>query len=539
MPGPGSSGRRRFLTPLLALAFLAGVTELPYANGRRSARAGHHYDGLIAHSDDLHAYLSFARQSSEGRLLFENRYAPEAHRPVFFNLEWLVVGWAMRWLGDPAVLTAWRLAGLALLVFGFWTLSGVLPRYEARLIALVLFGLGGGFGWVAELVRTLAPTESMNPVPSPSMDMGGFGLHPFVQMLQNPHFATAHGLVLLALAFLVRGERTGQTSAYALAGAMALLACLSRPYELLAFTLVVPTLHLVSPSILDRRRLGQRALVLLILAPAWLPVWVIWTAPSYRPLAQQGQMPVVSFSAHLLALGVCVVLITARVVRDRGLPLRTAEDRLLLIWGATIFLLVHANRFTAALAYSPQLMITSMGPLVLLAVPVIAGDDRPRSARPWLPVAILALALPSSAIVLAKRFRDAATPYFRFSEGERQAWEWLAAKAQPSDLLLATAESGNRLPRHVSAHVFAGHWTLTPDYARRTAEADAFFQGRLAPEEAAAFIRSWRIDWIWVGPAERSMAGWSRPGFAPGCDEAYRLGGVRILRCPRAREHFE
>ncbi len=539
MVGQGSSGRRRFLAPLLALAFLAGVTELPYANGRRSARAGHHYDGLIAHSDDLHAYLSFARQSAEGRLLFENRYAPEAHRPILFNLEWLVVGWAMRGLGDPAVLTAWRLAGLALLVFGFWTLSGVLPRYEARLIALALFGLGGGFGWVAELAHTLAPSEPFSPVPSLPLDLGGFGLHPFVQMLQNPHFAVPHGLVLFALAFVVRGERTGRTSAYALAGAMALLACLSRPYELLAFTLVLPAFHILSPSVLDLRRLGQRALVLLILAPAWLPVWVIWTAPSYRPLAQQGQMPVVPFSAHLLALGVSVVLITARVVRDRALPLRTPEDRLLLIWGATILLLVHANRFTTALAYSPQLMVTSMGPLVLLAVPVIAGDERPRGARPWLPVAILALALPSSAIVLAMRFRDAAAPYFRFSEGERQAWEWLAAKARPADLVLATAESGNRLPRHVSAHVFAGHWTLTPDYAGRTAEAEAFFQGRLAPEAAARLIRHWRIDWIWVGPAERSMAGWTRADFAPGCNEVYRLRGVRILRCAQAREHVE
>jgi hypothetical protein len=101
------------------------------------------------------------------------------------------------------------------------------------------------------------------------MDQGGFGLHPFVQMLQNPHFSVPHGLVLFALAFLVTGENTGRTSAYAAAGVMAALAGLSRPYELLAFALVVPALHLVSPSILDARRLAQRALVLVLVLPAW------------------------------------------------------------------------------------------------------------------------------------------------------------------------------------------------------------------------------------------------------------------------------
>jgi hypothetical protein len=526
----------RFLPPLLAVVFLAGVTELPYAHGRRAARAGHHYDGLIAYSDDIHAYLSFVRQSADGRFLFENRYAPHTQRPVFFNLEWLLVGKAMRWLGDPAILTAWRLSGVILLVFGFWTLSSLLPRYEARLIALVLFGLGGGFGWLAEGVRALAP-EPDGVLAFLQMDQGGFGLHPFVQMLQNPHFAVPHGLVLFALAFLVTGETTGRTSPYALAGVMALLAGLSRPYELLAFTLVLPALHLVSPTVLDRRRLGQRALVLLILAPAWIPVFVIWTEPSYRPFAQQGRMPVVSLPAHLLGLGVSLILIATRVVRDRGLPLRTPAERVLVLWAAAIFLLVHANRFMTALVFSPQLMITSMGPLVLLAMPVIARDDGPRGGRRfWLPVGILALALPSSAIVLSKRYRDAAQPYFLFSEGERQAWEWLAAKTRPSDLIMVTAESGNRLPRHVSAHVFAGQWAMTPDSGRRKAEAEAFFLGRLAPGEAEAFLRAWGIDWIWVGPAERSMGGSAQGGFAPGCDEAYRLRGVRIFRCQRGSE---
>lgn len=508
---------------LVAAGLLAALTEVPYAHGQAAAGPGRHYDGIVAHSDDIHAYLSFARQARDGRTWFENRYAPAAHRPAFFNLEWLLVGKAWRFVGDPRVLGLWRVAGVFVLVLGFWALSAQsLDSLRARGLALALFGVGGGFGWVVALAGGIDPARTS----SLPMDLGEFGLHPFVQMLQNPHFALPHGLVLWSLAFLAAAERTGRRAAYAAAGAVALAAGLSRPYELAAFGVVVPLLHLASGKLADARGLARRGLVLLMLAPAFWPVVVIWREPEFRSLTGQGLMPPVDPLAYAIGIGVCLLLVALRLVREPGILICDPVDRLLLVWGAVVLVLVQANRVVDALSFSPQLMVTTMAPLVLLAAPVVA-----RAGAPAWPLAlVLSLVLPSSALVLHARMRDAESGFFRYSDGERQAWEWLEARVAPGDLILATAESGNRLPRHVPARVFVGHWTLTPDYAARRAEAEAFFGG-LDAEAARSMLETWGVDWIWIGPRERSLGGLGRRGVPPGCVEPYRLLGVRILRC--------
>jgi hypothetical protein len=182
-------------------------------------------------------------------------------------------------------------------------------------------------------------------------------------------------------------------------------------------------------------------------------------------------------------------------------------------------------------------MVTVLGPIVLLAVPAVI-DDRARPGASlsgaWRVVLVVVLALPSSGIVIHARYGDAQSGFFRYSEAERLAREWLEARVRPGDLILGTAETGNRLPRYVPARVFVGHWTLTPDYGARLAEAEAFFGGRLTDEAARSFLEQWGVDWIWVGPGERARGGLGRQGSAPGCAEAYRLLGIRILRCGAA-----
>ena len=131
---------------------------------------------------------------------------------------------------------------------------------------------------------------------------------------------------------------------------------------------------------------------------------------------------------------------------------------------------------------------------------------------------ILALALPSSAITVYRRGWEAKTYAHLFvSDGEQKAWKWIAERVDASDVVLATAPSSLRLPRHVPAHVVAGHWTLSPEYERHSAETLAFFQGRGTADEAAEFLRRFGVDWIWVGPcgagAGRKEGGRLRAGL--------------------------
>ena len=515
------------LPPLLAAALVLAATEIPYAVARASAPPGSSFAGFISNSEDIHAYFSFARQAAEGRWLFENRYAPASHDPAYFNLEWLVVGWCVRLFGDPGAFLVWRAAGALLLASGFWALTSAFDRKSVRLFALALFSLGGGLGWVL-------PTAHMLHVPIAAAwrALGSFpytdqswGVQPFVQVLSNPHFSTVTGLVLLSLALLVRAERTRRATTYVAAGCVALLACLSRPYELLLFLAVVPALHLLSGEIADVRAGARRACTLLVLAPALWPISVIARNPSFHTWPGGAEMPVVPLAGYLVLLGPAVLVLLVRILHARSLPFREPAERVMLLWLAAALVLSQANRITDAIPYSPQILISCMAPVVMLAVPAVAG-------RAWLAALVLALALPSSAITIARRCHEATVfPSLFVTDGEREAWTWLAREARPSDLILATETSGNRLPRHVSAHVVAGHWVWTPASRQRQGETIAYFSGRMRPEAAAAYVRDLGVDWVWVGPPERKLGGSDEPGFAPGCTPCYDRLGVRIYRC--------
>lgn len=246
-------------------------------------------------------------------------------------------------------------------------------------------------------------------------------------------------------------------------------------------------------------------------------------------------MPVVPLAAYAVMLGVPAVVLAARVFADRRLRLRDPTARVMWVWVAEVLVLSQANRFTRSLPYSPQILVTCMGPIVMLAVPAVTGSLWPAGGSPrrgWVAVLVLALSLPSSAIVIVRKIREARSdPVYFVSDGERAAWEWLAHRVQPCDVVLAAARSSERLPRHVSAHVVAGHWAVSPDYVRREAEARAFFQGRLPPRAAAEYLRHYGVDWIWVGPEERALGAFDRDGFAPGCEPCYEQLGVRLYRC--------
>ena len=301
----------------MAAILIFGLTELPYVAARRAAPEGQVFDGLIAYPGEIHAYLSFARQAAEGRLLFENRYAPEAHVPAYFNLEWLLLGWAMRLFGDLPALVVWRAAGVGILILGFWLLSRRFLCASDRLLALAVFGLGGGSGWI---LRAAAQC-GLFPVSPETLALYHvdlvWGVQPFVQMLLNPHFSFPHGFVLLSLAALVAAEEKARTSLYAVAGVLALCACASRPYELTAFFALLPLLHVFSGSVGDLRRAAQRALFLLVLLPASVPAAMLVFHPSFRSWSTQGVIPPLPVLGYVILLGLPGIAVVLRVGRGR------------------------------------------------------------------------------------------------------------------------------------------------------------------------------------------------------------------------------
>jgi hypothetical protein len=522
---------RRAAFPLLLAALLFAVTEAPYARGRASSPPGSEFVGHLYYFDDLNMYFSFIRQAADGHLLFVDRLTYVAHRPVFFNLEWLGVGRAMRVLAgsDNAAFVLWRASGIAALVFGFAAFAaaaGVDGR--RRRLALVLFLTGGGFGW---LVQALELTQAIPRLDGPwhylKLDLMA-GLHPFVQALLNPHFSLPHGLLLLLLALFLRAEASGRASTYAGAAAAAILCGLSRPYDLIALWAAIPVYHLSSPDRFDHRRLFRRALPLAATAPLLAYYALLFGRhPVFRWWASQGEMAPIPLVFHVLALGLVGVVAAVRLVR--GPALAGAADRFCLVWSVVLLFLVHAHVVFRFMPYSSQLLTSSLAPIVVLAVPALRWRDDGAGqgpSRAWLPLFVAVNAL-SSAGLLVQKWEAVTQPAYHLRGAERRAFDWLARHAAEDDVILSRRADGNRLGRYVSARVALGHYSVTPDAAALETLVDAFFEGAMSADVARSLVDEVQPAWVYARGADVERL--DAAGLA-GAERVFSAGDVAIYR---------
>jgi hypothetical protein len=253
---------------VLAWLLLSTLTLAPYLRAWLYPPPGTSFLGFFYYVDDQYNYLSYVEQAERGHFLFENKLVLEPHAPALVNLEWWVVGRASRLLGGHPLL-AYRLLGLvaALALLGGidrWLCAGGLPAAN-RLPALLLVGLGGGFGGLAWRL-------GLYPIYD-AADLS-MGLFPFVELLANPHFVTGTALLTWALYFLsIRGRSTAGI-------VVGTGAALVRPYDVVLLGLARVTAVIADAPV---REWVPRLLPLAALLPSLAYLgWVFYLLPSFR-----------------------------------------------------------------------------------------------------------------------------------------------------------------------------------------------------------------------------------------------------------------
>jgi hypothetical protein len=524
---------RGFAFPL-ALAFIVfAITAIPYVLAYARTPPNRVFTGILIWSEDQDAYASFIRQAADGHWLFVNRLTGVEHAPAFFNLEWLLVGRATALLGGSTdwAYQLWRAAGAVSVACGFAALARtVLQSAFARRVALFLCLFGGGFqalcfAWNA--VSGAIESAASAHLGMLSSDFQYFTMHPFAQILVNPHFSLPLGIFLLAIAAFVKGERTGERRWYAISGVLALAEGSMRPYEMIALFTLVP-LFVAIESLIARRvdwaRLRLRALPLAIALPMLAyTVWIFELHPVFKYWASQGYVVPISLADHAAHVGFAGVLFAIRLCLWRKFPFDGPIDRLMLAWLATVFFFVHSNdtpllRF---MPYTPQLMTSFMPPLILLGVVVLDPSRWSFAARrPVLAVALIAAVVVVSSLDSALRVRklsykpDARDPRY-VPETVMRAYRWLDREAGEDDVVLCVNDTGHQLAKYASVRVVSGHWSVTPDSEKVEGAAQRFYRGALSPRAAAELLDHFRVRWIFLGPNERRW-GRPRPEFVSG-----------------------
>ncbi|MFA6242951.1 MAG: hypothetical protein WC655_18570 [Candidatus Hydrogenedentales bacterium] len=479
---PRRASAADFVWPIALAAIVYLVTAIPYWQAERHAPEGARFIGQVAQGERINAYFSFIRQAAKGHYLFVNSMTYLDQEPGYFNVEFLVLGRLMRWFGwnTRIAFEVWRFLGALFLLSGFAFLAHVALRDTVqRRIAVLMCAFGGGLGTYAA------------------------SIHPFGQMLEDPHVALTHGLWIALMACMVLGERDGRTQWYVAAACLVLVQGLCGPQNLIALA-VVAVLFIGFESLVTKRFDWRRNMLRVL--PALVSALLI---AYYMRLSAFG--PVAFFLSalgrgipglhwYLLSLGLAGVLFAMRIALIRLLPPASSVERLLFAWA------VVPSCLTEFAQNAP-----SVAPMIVLGVALLRFPK-----GKWLGVkspALLALVAVfllanscASVFVLKWVTADAIAKQSNYvTKAELLAFAWLNQNTKPHEVIAAPLPMSNLMGQFVDARTVAGHGALSPDAGRLSAQLDMFFRGEMSAKDAQSFLADHQIRFLFTEVGDGSM----------------------------------
>jgi uncharacterized membrane protein len=169
-----------------------------------------------------------------------------------------------------------------------------------------------------------------------------------------------------------------------------------------------------------------------------------------------------------------------------------------------------------------------------LGVTQIADRQRRAAGGRWLAGLVLAVLVPTNGLLVAGNclaLRGQPAPIYQ-DAGEVVALDWLDARVEPDDVVLAAYETGNYLPARVGARAFVGHGPESVRASEKKALVARFFDAATDGPWREELLMQYGVDYVFWGPAERALGGFD-PGQAAYLRLAYEAGEYAIFGVER------
>lgn len=517
------------------IAFFAiFVSCLPYWLGFAIAPAGKRFGGYPYNIDDHWVYLSWIHQTQTGHFFIRNLFTTDPQPILLFNLFFSVVGLIARIPG----LSTWganeiaRIAGaigLLYLIYRFYRYC--LPQDRtARITAFALACLSSGFGWVQ-----WAQWSDKNPSWAP-IDAFQPEAYTFTSLYLFSLFVVSTSLILGTLFAMVKCARTGLTRYAVLAGCCAFILGDIHSYDIFHVSAAWGLFLIVLTTVRKGRGVGklwlQSILALAMSMPTVLYTFYVYKHnPVFTARADSDTLSpkfwryIPGYGVELLLAAAAAVLLALWLKNRRQVPSNDGETPAANtgtppLWNDRLTPLFVACWAVAGLAviYVPFAFQrkTLMGehiPLCLLAgwgAAMLTSRLKP-AARVALLSLLVAVSLPSNALFLLRdmnhlehnQSETSESPFL--SSGEWDAFQYIGSSTPSGAPIVTIPVLGLYIPGLTGHPVWAGHWSETPDYAKRIAayqhfsenEPDATpdMQGELDGERKA-FLQSTRAAYL-------------------------------------------
>jgi hypothetical protein len=428
--------------------------------------------GVLYNLPDSLSYASWASQAKLGYVTFVDLFTTEAHSSALFNLYFLIVGFLSRVIGtDP--LSVMEISSLLLgpvSVFAILLIAREL-RFDgsAQALSLVFVLLGSGLSGLMIMLETLG-LQLLHP----GADAYYLDLFPLTSLVFYPYHAAT--FVLLALIVLVSirifAASNGPVPAgrATLLGALFLITGLVRPYEAVTLALVfnlTALFGIVANRGANLRQTLATCFIVDFLAfppvayAAFMATRPVWGAFAENSMAFSTGGPAFFLKGFVILWGLAGVgLVFAIADRKRALCFVACWA----IVGAALlcFSPSYGTKFAGG-SVLPNGLLAAYGIRRLLQESATPG--RRRAIRQFVVCAIGVMSL---------------TPIVAFADilqvGAPQIdTELLAAGKRIRDLegtrlpvVLAEPNAGAVLAGLFGERVYAGHWSLTPDFRKKT-----------------------------------------------------------------------
>lgn len=527
--------RREWRFPLcLAILFIV-VGSFPYCYGYATAAPGEDFMGFIGRgTPGANSYFAFARQVAEGHHAVTNLYTPQSPERVYINPEWWIMGQTARLTGLSLVSVfhiGRLLTVIAFLLALYYLCAVTLSTPAQRRAALLLVSCGTGLGWL--LVGTNGLFGTQLPL---SLDAKGVSI--FGYLMNKPHFIRAGAFAALQYAWFIRGDQTGQARFFAFSGLAAAGHSLIRPYQIpeafLFLALYAAVRFARQPHTL-RSVLQHTTLAGLCHAPL-----VLWHAIVYlkNPLGLGGfnSWTPLFLLPQIFWLGLpFAALLASLVLGWPGHAGQKSRPSVLALWLLAAFLLLHSHPFFrwgiesyfAWVFVPPLLFVGHIWPAVARWC---ASRPQPHLRRLTLAITILAVA-PGNALIYTQFFTGLHAPQapwqYYLDQDTRKAIAWIEEIVTDGDLVLASHDTSQFVPRLANLRVLTGQDVLTANYAQQNSWVSQFF-GTPGDEGFKQWLcQSQQVAWVLVGPAERRLG--NANGTLPhGFERVHTVGAVDI-----------
>ncbi len=499
---------------LIAMVYFAGVYG-PIFHNYQAAPKDVYYFGTDGYPLDTLGSLDLVRQGYNGQWTAHMRYTSVWEFPkTFVKFDYILVGHVARWLEiDPvtALHVSRIVTSIAFLVCLYYVIRYVTPDPMTRIVAFLLVVFTTSFPF---------PGHNSSFTMIATSVFYRFGLYP-------QHYIGSGLCTIISLYFLSRAAES--------AGNWILLG-LASVFGALGAFLFGPNLLLV---------VGALALYFMIFL-VWKPLRVslkgkhipfVWMVSMFVYYAISIAIPLVYINIHWLSQGgpdggmeylnpfwIPVFHFVAAVglvypLAFFAIPTLVKNRNKLLIlfalWLIVMPVSVYVLPAMVGLNQYRFFLTPYTVPFGILAAIGIAEISRWIHGRlSIVPRAIVSLVLVSFVIAASLSIYKKSfivdcfctVPAFSHPSSDLiAATGWLKEHTQPHDIVLSGLVNGVFIPAFAGNDIYMNWWLYLsgrPNSSVIIATADTFYQGRMTPQEAYAFVRDYHIAYVLVGADE-------------------------------------